>query len=62
LKDYSCTTCHEHTLERMERKHREEGITKNLEACRKCHPSGNERDTIQAGRTRESRESEAGRD
>ena len=48
LKEYSCTGCHEHALELMQREHREEGIT-NLEKCRRCHPSGNEDDTIKEG-------------
>jgi hypothetical protein len=45
LKEYTCTGCHEHALDRMLREHREEGIT-DLEKCRRCHPSGNEDDTI----------------
>lgn len=45
LKEYSCTGCHEHSFARMEAKHREEGIT-NLDRCRRCHPSGDEHDTI----------------
>jgi len=45
LKEYSCTGCHEHAPDRLERKHREEGIT-NLDGCRRCHPSGDEGDTI----------------
>ncbi len=57
LKEYSCTGCHEHALDRMERKHREEGIT-NLEKCRRCHPSGNEHDTIGEGKNREEGEEE----
>lgn len=52
LKDYSCTGCHEHSPDRIEREHREEGIT-NLEKCRRCHPSGEEDDTIREGGQRE---------
>lgn len=45
LKEYSCTGCHEHSVPRMEAKHREEGIT-DLSRCRRCHPSGDEDDTV----------------
>lgn len=45
LKEYSCTGCHEHAPARLEAKHREEGIT-DLGRCRRCHPSGDENDTI----------------
>ncbi len=45
LKEYSCTGCHEHSLARMEAKHREEGIA-DLARCRRCHPSGDEDDTV----------------
>ncbi len=45
LKEYSCTGCHEHSLDRMIAKHRKEGIA-NVEGCRRCHPSGDERDTL----------------
>jgi NAD-dependent SIR2 family protein deacetylase len=45
LKEYTCTECHEHALDRLERKHREEGIT-DFDRCRRCHPSGDEDDTI----------------
>ena len=48
LKEYTCTGCHEHALDLMQREHREEGVT-NLEKCRRCHPSGNEEDTIKEG-------------
>lgn len=57
LKEYSCTGCHEHSLDRMERKHREEGIT-NLDRCRRCHPSGDEDDTIAGEGNRGRREGE----
>lgn len=51
LKEYTCTGCHEHALDLMQREHREEGVT-GLEKCRGCHPSGNEDDTIKgAGRS-----------
>jgi hypothetical protein len=52
LKEYTCTGCHEHSLDRMEREHREEGVT-DLGKCRRCHPSGDEDDTIRNGRKRE---------
>jgi hypothetical protein len=52
LKDYTCTNCHEHSLDKMMRKHRDEGIS-NLNKCRRCHPSGNERDTITDGKPRQ---------
>ena len=57
LKEYTCTGCHEHALDRLERKHREEGIT-NIDRCRRCHPSGDEDDTIggEGGRGERSRE------
>lgn len=55
LKEYTCTGCHEHALDKMERKHREEGITQ-FQNCRKCHPSGDEHDTIKEGRQRNRRE------
>lgn len=60
FKQYTCTTCHEHALDRMERKHQKEGISQNLETCRRCHPSGNEHDTTVEGLKggRENRESE----
>ena len=45
MKEYSCTGCHEHSLARMEVKHREEGIA-DLARCRRCHPSGDEHDTV----------------
>lgn len=48
MKVYSCTGCHEHSPDRLESKHREEGIT-NLDKCRRCHPSGSEHDTIREG-------------
>ncbi len=57
LKEYTCTGCHEHSLDKIERKHRKEGIM-NFENCRKCHPSGNEHDTIKEGKQRGNREHE----
>lgn len=57
LKEYTCTGCHEHSLDKIEREHRKEGIM-NFEACRKCHPSGNEHDTIKDGRPRSGRDRE----
>lgn len=57
FKAYGCTRCHEHALERMQREHREEGIT-DLEKCRRCHPSGNENDTIKERGRNEGRERE----
>jgi Cytochrome c3 len=37
---YTCYGCHEHTLARIEREHREEGLTgRRLEACAECHRS-----------------------
>jgi hypothetical protein len=55
LKEYTCTNCHEHSLEKMERKHRKEGIA-NLAKCRRCHPSANEDDATIDGRPRQKRE------
>lgn len=60
LKEYSCTGCHEHSPARLQAKHREEGIT-DLGRCRRCHPSGDEDDTIRgegrdAGRGGKSRD------
>lgn len=49
LKEYSCTGCHEHALARLQAKHLEEGIT-DLDRCRRCHPSGDEDDTIRGER------------
>jgi hypothetical protein len=50
LKEYTCIGCHEHSLDRMVRKHREEGISSaDLARCRRCHPSGDEHDTIGEG-------------
>ncbi len=48
LKEYTCTGCHEHALDRMVAKHREEGIPR-IDGCRRCHPSGSEDDTIGKG-------------
>jgi len=36
---YTCYGCHEHTLPGMQREHAEEGITRNLDQCARCHRS-----------------------
>lgn len=61
LKEYTCTNCHEHSLDKMQREHRKEGIP-NLTNCRRCHPSANERDTTLDGKPRQRREHQADRD
>jgi hypothetical protein len=61
LKDYTCTNCHEHSLDRMIREHRDEGIS-NLNKCRRCHPSGNEHETTTDGTPRKKVEHEKERD
>jgi LSD1 subclass zinc finger protein len=61
LKEYSCTNCHEHSLDKMLRKHREEGIS-NVAKCRRCHPSANERDTTIDGKPRQKKEHQGERD
>ncbi len=45
FKRYSCTGCHEHALEKMISKHRKENVT-SIEACARCHRSGNEHDVV----------------
>jgi len=57
FKEYTCTGCHEHSVDRMASKHREEGIT-DLARCRRCHPSGNEHDTVGEGGKREGKDRE----
>jgi hypothetical protein len=49
LKEYSCVGCHEHSRAEMERKHAKERIG-DVSKCARCHPSGNERDTLRDGR------------
>ena len=41
LRTYVCTGCHEHSADRLEREHREEGIA-DLRDCVRCHPTGRE--------------------
>ena len=41
LVSYTCYTCHEHQPDRIEREHREEGIS-NFQDCTRCHPTGRE--------------------
>jgi hypothetical protein len=41
---YTCYGCHEHTLARIEREHREEGI-RDFQNCVKCHRSGDEHES-----------------
>jgi hypothetical protein len=36
---YTCYGCHEHTPAGMQREHAEEGITRNLDQCARCHRS-----------------------
>ncbi len=38
---YTCYTCHEHSPDRIESKHREEGIS-SFQDCTRCHPTGHE--------------------
>jgi len=41
--EYTCYGCHEHTPERIARKHSEEGVSgSRLNDCVSCHPSGRE--------------------
>ncbi|MBW8009883.1 MAG: hypothetical protein FVQ83_01400 [Chloroflexi bacterium] len=40
---YTCYNCHEHDASKVEREHREEGIT-NYQDCMECHPTGREDD------------------
>lgn len=42
-KQYTCYGCHEHSPERISRKHLKEGID-NFSDCVRCHRSGNEHD------------------
>ena len=37
--EYTCYGCHEHTPANMQAKHREEGITEDLQNCVRCHRS-----------------------
>jgi len=41
-KSYTCYGCHEHTPERIQRKHADEGVARNLEDCVRCHATGRE--------------------
>ena len=41
LNIYTCYGCHEHTPSKIEREHREEGIS-NFTNCVECHPTGRE--------------------
>ena len=38
-KRYTCYGCHEHTPANMQAKHREEGVTEDLQNCVRCHRS-----------------------
>ena len=42
-KRYTCYGCHEHSLEKIRREHREEGINQ-FDQCVECHRSGDARD------------------
>lgn len=42
-REYTCYGCHEHSAGKIEKEHREEGIS-NYQDCAACHPSGNEHD------------------
>jgi hypothetical protein len=55
-KSYSCYGCHEHSPERIQRKHREEGVQRNLQDCVRCHATGREHE----GEGREGRRGEEG--
>lgn len=48
FRTYSCTGCHEHSRARMIAEHREERIT-NIDACARCHRSGDEHDIVRDG-------------
>jgi hypothetical protein len=48
-KTYTCYGCHEHSEQKIERKHIEEGIPNNKN-CAECHPSGDEHDIRKTGR------------
>jgi hypothetical protein len=39
-KQYTCYGCHEHTPANMLAKHREEGVSENLDNCVRCHRGG----------------------
>ena len=41
FRKYTCTGCHEHSLDRLTREHAEEGITQ-LDNCVRCHRDGTE--------------------
>jgi len=42
-REYTCYGCHEHTLQRIQRKHQEEGISgARLNDCVRCHRTGRE--------------------
>jgi hypothetical protein len=43
FKAYSCTSCHEHSGNKLFSEHAEEGIT-DISNCVRCHRSGNEHD------------------
>ena len=45
FKEYTCYGCHEHTVQGIEQKHREEGISgARLADCVRCHAGGRERE------------------
>ncbi len=56
-KVYTCYGCHEHTSQKIARKHNKEGI-RDYENCAECHPSGNEHD-IRKSRSIKNRQSES---
>ncbi len=43
FKSYTCYSCHEHSPDRIKRKHREEGIM-NTDKCADCHKGASEND------------------
>lgn len=51
---YTCTGCHEHSPDRMVRKHRSEGILA-IQDCARCHRSGDEHEAEGGGRSGEKR-------
>jgi len=58
---YTCYGCHEHSVSRMESKHREEGIA-DLANCVRCHKSAQDKEGHEGGEGRGNDEGESGHD